>query len=307
TPGPPNPDHRYQDVLSTETPLKPSVNRNSIPIDSILHRLQEVTVLKVLGFLGQPDFIIQSYMDQHFYYPTERFARWEALEVLGTVYAYWQTHQVWLQISPSDQRGKRWYSLLAEDLSPLVSKATYNLAVMLSGYQSRVGQVHSQYSIRDFPIDIQNFTDAVQQAVLHQHQLAVLVQGEPGTGKTAWAQAVAKELLSPLGYVVFVLDHDAVEHFMPPTYLERICLIINEADNLAKNRALEVAQNNNKTEHILSLLDGTSYQSVIDTTGIQSQQQLVVLMTCNTAERLDPAILRKGRIDLTYEFTHRFV
>jgi ATP-dependent 26S proteasome regulatory subunit len=24
-------------------------------------------------------------------------------------------------------------------------------------------------------------------------------------------------------------------------------------------------------------------------------------------ERLDPAILRKGRVDFTYEFTHRFV
>ncbi|WP_426587095.1 hypothetical protein [Dapis sp. BLCC M229] len=32
-----------------------------------------------------------------------------------------------------------------------------------------------------------------------------------------------------------------------------------------------------------------------------------VLMTCNTKERLDPAVLRKGRVDLMYEFTYRFV
>lgn len=89
--------------------------------------------------------------------------------------------------------------------------------------------------------------------------------------------------------------------------MERVALIINEADNLAKNRASEVAQWNNKTEHILSLLDGTLYQSVIDDTGIKAQQQLVVLMTCNTTERFDPAMLRKGRVDLTYEFMHRFV
>jgi len=69
----------------------------------------------------------------------------------------------------------------------------------------------------------------------------------------------------------------------------------------------EVAQWNNKTEHILSLLDGTLYQSVIDDTGIKAQQQLVVLMTCNTTERFDPAMLRKGRVELTYEFVHRFV
>jgi ATP-dependent Zn protease len=98
-----------------------------------------------------------------------------------------------------------------------------------------------------------------------------------------------------------------VANFVPPTYLERICIVINEADNLAQNRASEVAQYNNKTEHILGLLDGTLYQSVIDDSGIQIKQCLVVLMTCNTTERLDPAMLRKGRVDLMYEFMQRFV
>jgi len=133
------------------------------------------------------------------------------------------------------------------------------------------------------------------------------VSGEPGTGKTVWTQAIAKEILVSLGYVTFILDHDAVQNFAPPPYLERICLIINEADNLAQDRSMEVAQYSNKTEHILSLLDGTLYRSVIDEMGMQSDQKLVILMTCNTTERLDPAMLRKGRIDLTCEFTHRFV
>ena len=140
-----------------------------------------------------------------------------------------------------------------------------------------------------------------------KNQLAVLVSGEPGTGKTAWTQAVAKEILMPLGFVIFILDHDAVENFVPPSYLERICLIINEADNLAQDRASAAAQNSSKTEHILSLLDGTLYQSVIDESGINTEQKIVVLMTCNTTERLDPAVLRKGRVDLMCEFNHRFV
>ncbi len=73
----------------------------------------------------------------------------------------------------------------------------------------------------------------------------------------------------PLGYVIFILNHDAVENFVPPSYSKRICLIINEADNLAENRANVAAQSNNKTEPILSLLDGTLYQSVIDEAGTQ--------------------------------------
>ncbi|MDZ8104045.1 MAG: AAA family ATPase [Nostoc sp. DedQUE12a] len=306
TPDPQSPDHRYKDVLSTETPIVQFVSRSSIPIDYVLNRLQEITVLRVLHLLARPDIITQYYSERDFYFPVEKFFSWERLDVINTVYAYWSEYDVWLQIDPYD-RGRRQYTLMAKNLAPLINKATYDLAVMLSGYQSRVGKVHSQFPIRTFPVDIQNFTDSVQQAILNQNQLAVVVHGEPGTGKTAWTQAVAKEILVPLGFVIFILDHDAIANFVPPTYLERICIVINEADNLAQNRASEVAQYNNKTEHILSLLDGTLYQSVIDDSGIQMQQRLVVLMTCNTTERLDPAMLRKGRVDLMYEFTQLFV
>ncbi|MGH7999454.1 MAG: AAA family ATPase, partial [Brasilonema sp.] len=256
--------------------------------------------------LGSPEIITQYYLERDFYFPVEKFVNWERLDVVNTVYAYWSKDDIWLQINSFD-RGRRQYTLLAKNLAPLVTKATYDLAIMLSGYQTRVGKLYSQFPIRSFPADIQSFTDLVQQAILNQKQLAVLVHGEPGTGKTVWTQAVAKEILVPLGYVIFILDHDAIANFVPPTYLERICIIINEADNLAQNRASEVAQYNNKTEHILSLLDGTLYQSVIDDAGLHMQQQLVVLMTCNTTERLDPAMLRKGRVDLMYEFTLRFV
>ncbi|UBF28971.1 ATP-binding protein [Kovacikia minuta CCNUW1] len=305
TPEPPSPDHRYADILSIETPIKQVVSRNSIAIDHVFNCLQEITIRKILQLLGRPNLITQYYLERYFYYPVQQFQHWERLDVINTVHAYWQEHEIWLQI---DSLGKeRRLTLMAQDLAPLVRKATTGVAVMLSGYQSRVGQIQAPYPIRTFPEDVQNFTDAVQQGIFDQSQLAVLVSGEPGTGKTAWTQAVAKEILVPLGYVVFILDHDAVENFVPPTYLERICLIINEADNLAQNRALEAAQRNNKTEHILSLLDGTLYQSVIDQTNSHRSQKLVVLMTCNTTERLDPAILRKGRIDLICEFTHRFV
>ncbi|MEG4282886.1 AAA family ATPase [Microcoleus sp. A006_D1] len=306
TPQPVYPDYRYKDVLVTETPVVQLVSRASIPIDYVLNKLQEITVFKVLDLLGKPDGITQFFMERHFSYPPERFVSWERLEVLGTVYAYWARCGCWLQIDNYD-RGRRCYTLICKDIAPLVSKATYNLAVILSGYKSRVGQVHSQFPIRTFSAEVQSFTDTVQQAILERNQLAVLVSGTPGTGKTVWAQAVAKEILVPLGYVIFILDHDAVENFVPPSYLERICIIINEADNLAQDRSTAAAQRTNKTEHILSLLDGTLYQSVMDEHGIQFQQKLVVLMTCNTTERLDPAMLRKGRVDFTSEFTHKFV
>jgi hypothetical protein len=305
TPDPAYPDHRFPDILSVETPVKAMISRDCIAIDHVFSRLREIIILKILKFVGPPSLITQYYLDRHFYFPVQQFVSWERLDVVNNAYAYWEDPEIWLQI---DNLGKeRRLTLMARDLKPFVRKVSHGLAVMLSGYQSRVGQIQADFPIRSFPTDIQNFTDAVQQAILEQEQLAVLVSGEPGTGKTAWTQAVAKEILVPLGFVTFILDHDAVQNFIPPHYLERICLIINEADNLAQDRSMEVAQYNNKTEHILSLLDGTLYRSVVDEMGARHEQRLVILMTCNTTERLDPAMLRKGRVDLTCGFTHRFV
>lgn len=262
--------------------------------------------MKILAHLERPAQIVQVFMDRYFYYPIERFSSWEQIRSLGTVYAFWPEHQIWLQIETTYQSRRR-YTLMGIDLKPLIRKVTYNLAVMLSGYQSRIGQIQSPYPISSFPAEIQTFTDQVQQRILQQERLAVLVHGIPGTGKTAWTQAVAQELLMPLGYVVFILDHEAIQEFIPPPYLERVCLIVNEADNLAQDRASEVAQQNSKTERILSLLDGTLHQSVLDEEHPHYEQKLVVLMTCNTTERLDPAVLRKGRVDLIQEFTHCYV
>ncbi len=305
TPAPPSSDHRHVDVLSVETPIKPVVSRDCIAIDHVFSRLREIIIHRLLKFLGRPDLITQYFMDRYFYYPVQQFTSWDKLEVITTANLYWADHEIWLHI---DYLGKeRRLTLRGQDLSGLIQKVTYGLAVMLSGYQSRVGQIQSQYPIRTFPLAVQHFSDTVQQAILDQAQLAVLVSGKPGTGKTAWTQAIAKEILEPLGYVTFILDHSAVENFVPPPFLERVCLIVNEADNLAQDRAMAVAQASDRTERILSLLDGTLYQSVVDELSIQPEQRLVVLMTCNTTERLDPAVLRKGRIDLISEFTHQFV
>lgn len=305
TPDPAYPDYRYSDHLSVSTPVPPIVTRDAIPMDHVCWRLQDMIIQRILQHLGRPDFISQYYLDRHFYFPVEKFVSWERLEVIHSAYAYWHQADLWLQIEP--QGKQRRLTLQGVELQSLISKVTYGLAVMLSGYQSRVGQIQSDYGIRTFPQDVQDFTDIVQEKILEQSQLAVLVSGQPGTGKTAWTQAVAQEILQPLGYVTFILDHEAVQQFVPPDFLDRVCLIINEADNLAQNRALETAQTNSKTERILSLLDGTLYRSVLDEAHPQTSHRMVVLLTCNTTERLDPAILRKGRIDLMANFTHCFV
>ena len=141
-----------------------------------------MTILSVLNLLGCPDMITQCYDERHFYYPLDRFVKWEKLEAIGTIFTYWSKPDIWLQINSGGSTIKR-YILMAKKLAPLENKATNNLAVMLSGYQTRVGKIHSQYPISSFPSNIQSFTETVQKAILTQEQLAVLVQGKPGTGK----------------------------------------------------------------------------------------------------------------------------
>ncbi len=306
TPAPLHPTWHDKTEISSLIPLNQPNCQDDIAIYYALSRLRQIILMKILKYLGPPDQITQTMAGRIFYLPIERFTGWDQLKGDGYIQAYWASHKIWLYIQTYSS-GKRQYSLVGSELGSWIQKAAYNLAVMLSGYQYRIGQVQSTFSISSFPVDVQDFTDSVQDQVLSQEQAAILVYGKPGTGKTAWTQAVAKTILAPLGYVIFILDHDAVEDFVPPNYLDRICLIVNEADNLAQNRATEAAQTNTKTEHILGLLDGTLHQSVIDEARSERPPRLVVLMTCNTIERMDPAVLRKGRVDLMYEFTHQFV
>lgn len=303
TPPAPGPDENYQMALFSDVPIRENPEPGQPAIQHAIARLQERIVLKALKILGTPDLIIQEYGMKTYELPLERFKDWN-LEHPGTVMAYWQKEDVWLRIQRNFSKPHRTFCLIGRNLQPLVSKAAMDLALIVSGFSSRVGTVAAQYPLSSFSRDVQQLSGQLQDAVMKQAQVAALAVGEPGTGKTAWTQAFAFEVLKPLGYTVFILDHDSVENFVPPSYLSRVAIIVNEADNLAQNRA--DIKTGNKTERILGLLDGTLHQAVIESRSQQSQK-LVILMTCNTTDRLDPAMLRKGRVDFIHTFDTRYV
>lgn len=285
---------------------------STVTVASVHNLLSLTIVRRILQNLGTPDFI-QTYHNRCVYtYPTKLFQSWNTFTKIPTdVYACWHKQDVWLQIhSHSNTQDEQVstiqdYTLYGDNLQSLIDYAAAGIGVRVAGVNINIGQVASEYLLDSFPPDIQQLSERVKDKATSCHKFAVLVHGKPGTGKSVWAQAIVKELLVPEGYVTFILDHSAIEQFVPPRYLNKICLIINEADNLALDRK-QTDINSGKTERILSLLDGTVYKS-ITVDGNTNNQKLIVLLTCNTTDRLDPAFLRPGRIDCLHEFTHKFV
>jgi hypothetical protein len=64
------------------------VSRDQVPIDDVLRRLPEMTVLRVLAHLGRLVQLAQFHMERYFYHPVERFSSWEEISSLGTTYAF---------------------------------------------------------------------------------------------------------------------------------------------------------------------------------------------------------------------------
>jgi hypothetical protein len=145
TPDPASPERRHKDVLIAQTPIVQLVSRDSIPIEYVLNRLEEITMKNILAILGKPDLITQYYWERYFYYPPDRFTSWDRLEVLGYVSAYWKEYDIWVQVE-TFEKGKRQYTISARDLAPLINKATYDVAVILSGYKSRVGKINPSFT-----------------------------------------------------------------------------------------------------------------------------------------------------------------
>ena len=138
----------------------------------------------------------------------------------------------------------------------------------------------------------------------------VLISGEPGTGKSEWIKTFAATELYKRGYFILHLNYysigllDSIHKAFP-----KVAVMINEVDNLVPNREslLKVGE----SEQILESFDKNNdmvepiydNQEAADSDG----QSLIVLMTCNTVERLDSAFLREGRIDFKDEFEYNYL
>ncbi|PVV02928.1 hypothetical protein BB560_002606 [Smittium megazygosporum] len=123
-----------------------------------------------------------------------------------------------------------------------------------------------------------------------------LLYGPPGTGKTSFIQALAGEL----GYNICVLNlserghtDDRLNHLLTIAP-ERSIILLEDIDAaFTKNR--EKTDLSSSSVH-LSMITFSGLLNALD--GVSSPEERIIFMTTNHIDRLDPALIRPGRVDL---------
>ena len=122
-----------------------------------------------------------------------------------------------------------------------------------------------------------------------------LLDGLPGTGKTSTIFAIASKLNMNISILNFgpKLDDYGFNNAISELENDTI-LVLEDIDSLFIDR---ISSNGNKScvsfSGILNILDG-----------IARKHQLIIFMTTNHKDKLDPALIRPGRIDYNIHFDY---
>jgi cell division protease FtsH len=127
----------------------------------------------------------------------------------------------------------------------------------------------------------------------------VLLLGQPGTGKTLMARAVAGEAQVPFFHIsasefvemfVGVGASRTRDAFSTAKKASPSILFIDEIDAIGRERGAGVGGGHDEREQTLN-------QILVEMDGFDKEAQVVVLAATNRPDILDPALLRPGRFD----------
>lgn len=277
-------------------------NRDSKP--HVLDLLQVSIIYRIINLLGTPNSIIQYVWDdsKRVFLAHNTNVNIAKLTLVGTIEVKWNNSTCVIHSQYGETPRIRLSFPNEKLLHNYIDKAASNLAAYITSDNYQIGYPNATYELSSFKnnISLTNLiNDKVKQLELGEvNKLNVILTGEPGVGKTSWSNSYCKEVLSKLGYIIINLDSASMRSFTPPIYLNKIALVVNDADNIAPNRA---THNDGATEKMLSWLDGNIYTAITPFEQIR-KNKIITIFTCNTTERWDIAAMREGRIDINYQF-----
>jgi ATPase family associated with various cellular activities (AAA) len=277
---------------------------------SEMDRVFEVLSMTVIEIacrrlLGTPTYLGQQIGDTVVIHTAPERFDWNDRDIMGELVAQWNNAH--LNLSKQIQWNNngtalvQTWQLYSNQLREIATAVMNDIGIEINGRAYQVGKLHPEYALADFPDCVREISEQLRCQLVGTNPIDrynILIQGAPGTGKTRWAQSFAAEVLSPQGYLVAVLDFKSLEDFQVPDYVDKVCVILNDADNLCLDR--ETAQSGT-TEKILAWLDG-SRAGYIQPMYLPTRSSIVTILTANSTERWDSAGLRQGRIHAHYTF-----
>lgn len=128
------------------------------------------------------------------------------------------------------------------------------------------------------------------------HRRGYLFKGPPGTGKTSMLCAIATLIGSKVHYVSLVSPQLGDDSLM--TAMKMV-----EPNSLIVMEDLDALFNKHREKNEACLLTFSGLLNAID--GVNaSVNGCILVMTTNHADKLDPALVRSGRVDVVYTFSN---
>lgn len=123
-------------------------------------------------------------------------------------------------------------------------------------------------------------------------KMSAALEGPPGTGKTSLARAIAQDLGIPIYMMdLTTMDNEELTKHWQTVLFNVPCMVLFEDLDRLFNDAGEFipAKRERRPLTLDTLLQCTS--------GVEPAEGLLMLATANNPEKLDPALMRAGRLD----------
>jgi hypothetical protein len=298
--------------LSASWPL---IKKDYENMECAFEELTYVVIRRIVEKLGTPLEIYQYNLDDKdnllFKHSISEFSLsfLDNITIFKKLYVKWSHCYLFIEVS------NKWHDngavidygwqLYSKDLRDLCCSVLNDIGLELNPTTYQLGELQPEYKLDSFPTYIQKFTEQLKEQmgfnllnIKYPERFNLIVEGPPGFGKSRWTQSYAAEVLAPLGYLILCIDYSSLQSLVIPEYIDKVCIIVNDADTLALNRDISAR---GETEQVLAWLDGAR-TSFIKPFYFDKRTSVITIMTANSIEQWDEAALRQGRIHCIKQF-----